>query len=86
MHACELPLIILHRFLDALDSLIHGVELIGGHDIATYLCVPALGVLGELGDLLSEAIQGVSDDLDLAVKILELGVLGLVLRGWGVLE
>ena len=86
MHARELPLVILHRLLDPLNPLVHGVELVGGHDVAAYLCVPTLGVLGELGDLLGEAIQGVSDDLYFVMKILELGVLGFVLRCWGVLK
>ena len=41
VQARELALVIFHRFFDALDPLVHGVELVGGHDVARYLLVTA---------------------------------------------
>ena len=78
------------RFLEAMKyvlyPLIHGIELVSGHDIPSDLLVPTLGVLGELRDFAEEVINRVSHDLDFVVEVFELRVLGLVLGGRGVLE
>ena len=82
----ELGLIATDCALDVLDSLIHGVELVGGHDIAGNLLMSALGVLRQLGDFTEEVVDGVRHDLDFVVEVLELCILGFVLRRRGVLE
>lgn len=39
----ELPLVLFHRLFNALYPLVHGVELVSGHDVAGNLLVAALG-------------------------------------------
>lgn len=50
MQARELALQSLHRGVDALDLLIHGVQLVGGHGIARELVVAPFGFVGQLAD------------------------------------
>ena len=63
LQALKLLLIVPNRPFDTLDPLIHGIELIAGHDVARNLPVSAFGAFGQLRYCLLDIVNRMSHDL-----------------------